>query len=150
MRFWPTSKRAPASLRSYVFALAAVLVFPPLLGAGLAVRAWVASEEQRLQEVTTENTNSLLVQVDTLLAGQIATLQALATSPALDAGNLVEFDRQARDILALQGTHLVLRDRTGQQLVNTRLPWGSPCPTWGRQKWTGALSRRSSRTYRTC
>ena len=138
MRFWPTSKRAPASLRSYVFALAAVLVVPPLVGAAVATRAWVAAEEGRLKEVTTENTNSLLVQVDTLLAGQIATLQALATSPALDAGNLAEFDRQAQDILALQGTHIVLRDRTGQQLVNTRLPWEARCPTSARQKWTGS------------
>src|SRR4051794_41980041 len=55
-------------------------------------------------------------------------LQALASSPALESRDFKRFDQQARELLQLQGVDIVLRDRTGRQWINTRLPWGTALP----------------------
>jgi diguanylate cyclase (GGDEF)-like protein len=109
----------------YVVALATAIATPPLLVSGLLAVRWVKSEQTRLQEQTHEVTEAALSKVDTYLAGKIAMLQALATSPALEARDFQRLDRQARELLDLQGLNIILRDLDGNQLVNTRRPWGS-------------------------
>jgi diguanylate cyclase (GGDEF)-like protein len=112
----------------YVIALAILMTVPPLGLALVSTHRWVASEQARLRTATREITNHALAQVDRYLAGKIAMLQALATSPALDSGDFRRLDEQARELLDLQGANIVLRDLSGQQFVNTRVPWGTPLP----------------------
>ncbi|WP_158292342.1 PAS domain-containing protein [Paracraurococcus ruber] len=54
-------------------------------------------------------------------------LDALATSPALQDGDLSRFHGQAVRVAPTRGA-IVLRDRSGQQLVNTLIPFGTPLP----------------------
>lgn len=56
-------------------------------------------------------------------------LQALATSPVLDAGDYRTCDAQARDLVKWQGLDIVLENTAGRQQVNTRIPWGVDLPT---------------------
>jgi diguanylate cyclase (GGDEF)-like protein len=119
----------------YVVALAVAIATPPLLVSGLLAIRWVAAEQTRLQEQTHEFTEAALSKVDTFLAGKIAMLQALATSPAFETEDFERLDRQARDLLDLQGFNIILRDLRGNQIVNTRRPWGAPLP---KVKITGA------------
>jgi diguanylate cyclase (GGDEF)-like protein len=112
----------------YVLALAAVMTVPPLGLAVLVTARWVESEQARLHTMTREITDNAQAQVDRYLAGKIAMLQALATSPAFDVGDFRKLDQQARELLDLQGANIVLRDRMGQQLLNVRVPWGTPLP----------------------
>lgn len=123
------SKARP--LLFYVGALAVAIAMPPLLVSGLLAGRWVKAEQTRLHEQTHEFTEAALSKVDTFLAGKVAMLQALATSPALESGDFERLDRQARELLDLQGINIVLRDMTGQQIVNTRRPWGTPLPRIG-------------------
>lgn len=111
-----------------VAALAAALVLPCFVFSGVTLWNWVSVERGRLEAQTGELNDDVVTAIDRFLGRQIATLQALATSPALDDGDLLRFDRQARDLLSLQGVNIVLRDPSGQQRVNTRLPWGSQLP----------------------
>lgn len=99
-----------------------------MLVAALLATRWVTAEQSRLEEQTHEITKGALSKVDTYLAGKIAMLQALATSPALDTGDFERVDRQARELLDLQGVNVVMRDLRGQQVINTRRPWGTPLP----------------------
>ena len=115
-------------LIAYIAALALALIVPALVFSGLVTERWVSSEEARLGMLAREANSDAATQVERYLTGQIAMLQALATSPALETRDFERFDRQARDVLDLQGIHIVLRDRTGQQRINTRLPWGSALP----------------------
>jgi hypothetical protein len=55
-------------------------------------------------------------------------LQALSTSPALRNGDLAAFDQQARETLRFRGSDIAVRDQTGQQIINTHAPWGTPLP----------------------
>ena len=112
----------------YVLAFALVMTVPPL---GLAVwttARWVSAERDRLLTETQQKTDQAVTQLDRFLAGKVAMLQALATSPAMDHGDFRQIDLQARELLDLQGVNIVLRDLHGQQLVNTRLPWGTALP----------------------
>jgi hypothetical protein len=60
--------------------------------------------------------------------------QALATSPFIPSGDYEAFQRQASEFLRTWAPDepdtyaIILRDLNGQQLANTRLPWGTPLP----------------------
>ena len=63
---------------------------------------------------------------------QLGTLQALvlalADSRALQTGDLEVFHNQAGELLRRQGVTAVLYDPTGQELVNTAVPFGTQLP----------------------
>ena len=65
--------------------------------------------------------------LDREFAAVIHVLEALATSPALDTGDLAAFHAESLRIQATQpGWYtIVLGSRDGDQLVSTRVPWGS-------------------------
>lgn len=115
-------------LLTYVLALALTLTLPPFILLAVTTSWLVSSEQARLQAGTHQLTEDALGQVDQYLVGIIAMLQALATSPAIDAGDFERLDGQARELRGLQKVNVVLRDLTGQQVVNIRLPWGSALP----------------------
>ncbi|WP_407523823.1 ATP-binding protein [Methylobacterium oryzisoli] len=121
------------SLSTYIAALALALLLPGVAVTALLLQRWVAAEQTRLENDTAALNADALERVDRFLASEIATLQALATSPALDSGDLQRFDEQARELLSLHGTHVVLRDLSGQQVVNTRLSWGAALPRLTRE-----------------
>ena len=127
----PEHRARPLSF-SIAFLVIALLL-PGLAISALLAQRWAAAEEARLENATAALNTEALEQVDRFLAGQIAMLQALATSPALDAGDFRRFDEQARELLGLQGVNIILRDLTGQQVVNTRLSWGAPLPQVSRE-----------------
>jgi signal transduction histidine kinase/DNA-binding response OmpR family regulator len=113
-------------LSRYISGVVGAVLFPCLLIIGLLGHQWVTEAQGRLEDRTAAFAARVLADVDTFLTSQIAMLQALATSPALDAGDVRQFDRQARHLAALQNIDVILRDRNDQQVVNTRLPFGTP------------------------
>ena len=112
----------------YVIALTIAVAMPSLVLCVVMTNAWVGSEEARLKAGTLKAVQTAQENVDRYLAGRIAMLQALATSPAFDNRDFQRLDSQARVLLDLQGVNIVLRDASGQQLVNTRRAWGTPLP----------------------
>jgi hypothetical protein len=66
--------------------------------------------------------------VDAEVSGSITTLQALASSPSLERGDLQRFHQEAKAALESQTAwperHLHSRD--GRHIVNAYLPWGTP------------------------
>ena len=59
---------------------------------------------------------------------KIVTLETLATSGSVNAHDYVRFYERALKLKALAGVDIALRDPDGQQLANTRVPWGAPLP----------------------
>jgi signal transduction histidine kinase len=66
--------------------------------------------------------------VDRQLGQAEAIIQALATAPSLLSGDFETFDKQARAANPIPGSWIVVRDTTGAQRVNTRLPPGTELP----------------------
>lgn len=115
-------------MQAHLVALAASILLPLVLAAAGLLWWYAHTERDRYQQDALVLARELARGVDREIDGIILALQALATSPALADGDLATFDAQARELLRFRGRDISLRDRTGQQLVNTRVPWGTPLP----------------------
>jgi signal transduction histidine kinase/ActR/RegA family two-component response regulator len=115
-------------IRVYLLILVIGAMLPgALLTSILVWRAFANNRtvsERRLLESARVDASSL----DREFYGTINILQALATSPALDADDLEAFHREGSRVQATQpGWYTVaLVTPDGTQMVSTRLPWGTP------------------------
>ncbi|UEM25067.1 PAS domain S-box protein (plasmid) [Skermanella mucosa] len=66
--------------------------------------------------------------IDREVGRLIAGAEVLATSGTLLEGDFEAFYPRAAQVRDLLGTNVLVRDLTSQQLVNTRVPWGTPLP----------------------
>ena len=121
------------SLRAYLTILTLAAITPVALFA--AVVGYILVDEQRetFRDGAQERVLAVLSAIDNELAGSISTLEAIATSPAMDTGNLEDVRDRAQRILAAHAgwanVSLALLD--GRQLVNLRVPAGQPMPPIG-------------------
>ncbi|MFD0465261.1 hypothetical protein ACFQY9_28855 [Microvirga aerilata] len=116
------------SIRLHLFAFAATILVPLILLGSYFATEFAERERERYQEVAKALAADIAADVDRELDSTIAALQALSTSPALRNGDLEAFDRQARETLHYRGSAIAVRDQTGQQIINTYAPWGTPLP----------------------
>lgn len=114
--------------RVHLLLLVAGTLTPLLVLSGLLVRRLVddnrATTERRLIAVA----QSQAAAIDGELTATIRTLQALAESSSLDAGDLKGFHAQAVRVAATQPSWfaIVLSQPDGRQVLNTSQPWGAP------------------------
>lgn len=115
--------------RSQLFALVLSVLIPAFLAAMLAVW-YVYRDEQTAQEarlVAAARAFSHLV--DNELKSRQRILQTIANSPALANGDLEAFYAFARNNAPTEESTIILFDKKGRQLINTRVPLGAPLPT---------------------
>jgi hypothetical protein len=127
-----------------ILALVAVLVVPGIAFAGLLLARYAHSERARYELESVDVARAASTALDRYLNGLQTTLQTLATSAFLAADDLEAFHQQAERIKSFIGADIGLRRPDGQQLVNTRLPWGAALPS------TPKSSRPASRWSQTC
>jgi PAS domain S-box-containing protein len=122
------------TIRQCLMAFGAALVLPGLVFAAVLLWRYADSERSRYEEEALGSAQRIMAAVDRELVGIQSAAQALATSSSLLDGNFEAFQRQAQMTLQSWSPQkpddyaIVVRDATGQQMVNTRLPWGSPLP----------------------
>jgi len=119
-RAWP--------VRAYLALLLAALILPGLAVAGVLLARLAHSEQARVRAEALAAAERTADAVDRELSGMMAALQTLGSSPSLPAGDLAAFDAQARTVTRLLGRNVILMQPSGQQVVNTRLPPGTPLP----------------------
>lgn len=117
---WPVSHL----LAAYVIALALPLLI--LIGVD-AVRV-TATEKNRLHQDATRAAERIASDVDQAFTSYGAILHTLATSIALKEKDYGTLYAQAEAALRQYGLFAFLRDSTGQQIMNTRVPYGTPLP----------------------
>src|ERR1051326_1093600 len=109
--------------------LALAVALPFVLLTGGIVWQLANNERETRREAILFSTRTLMNAVDTILSKQIAVAQMLATSPALEAGDLAAFRQEAtRAMPGLSGGWIVVADETGQQLLNLTLNATDPLP----------------------
>lgn len=115
-------------LTTWLLLFGACLVAPALGFAGILIeRHWAAQQreiEQRLEQVAAD----LAYDLDRFLENNIATLSVIAETSDFSAQQLPRLHEQASRWLGPLGLHLLFRDTGGQQLMNTRVPWGTRLP----------------------
>ncbi|MEE1613735.1 sensor histidine kinase [Microvirga sp. CF3016] len=122
------------TIRQCLMAFGAALVLPGLVFAAILLWRYASAERHHYEEEALGTAQRIMAAVDRELVGIQSAAQALATSSSLLEGNFEAFQRQAEMTLrswSRQRTDdyaIVVRDVTGQQVANTRLPWGSPLP----------------------
>ncbi|HEX2540158.1 MAG TPA: ATP-binding protein [Caldimonas sp.] len=121
------SKSSP-TVRRWLVALVAAAVLPTLIAALAALLYAYKEEKQSLQARLQDTTRALALVVDREIARREAIVLTLAGSPTLTHGDLEAFHEYARQIAPTRDKVVVLHTLDGSQLVNTRVPFGSPLP----------------------
>ena len=118
-------KPAP-TLRQNLLVLAMVVLLPQLfLGAIISYR-YADDARREVERRTISSSERYALDLERYLEGAVASVQALAGSVQPD--NLRDLYDRARRLLPLRGSAVVMRDRTGQQIINTTLPFGASLP----------------------
>ncbi len=117
-------------LKSALVTLAAGSLVPFLVFAVIAVATLVAHERRTVERETTGRVISAMSAIDAELRGSINSLQMLAASRVLQAGDLRAFHEQAQRVLATQPTwaNIGLATPSQQQLVDATRPFGEQAP----------------------
>lgn len=121
------------SLRAYLTCLTVAVMLPIAIFAAAVGYFLVDEHRETFRLGAEERTLAVLTAIDNELAGSISTLEALATMPSLDEGNLATIRDRAQRILATRSgwVNINLALPNGQQLMNLQVPEGSPLPDIG-------------------
>jgi PAS domain S-box-containing protein len=113
--------------RTYVFVLVLGCVLT-MLAVAIVALSWLNDAERDHDKAQLLSTvRALAAAVDVKLKIGAAELEALATSPSLDDGDLARFYEQCQEA-AKPGSWVILSDPAGQPLFNTRMAFGTPLP----------------------
>ena len=115
-------------MKWHLSVLCGVLLLPTLLFVGVLMWNYARSERSRTEDVARSLSHGLAVSLDREFIGVLTTLQALATSPSLQTGDLATFYDQVVPLSRLQGIQISLRDTQGNLVLTTRAPLGTPIP----------------------
>jgi signal transduction histidine kinase/CheY-like chemotaxis protein len=108
--------------------LALVTALPLVALASFAILRTVDDQRAQMQSNVQQMVEVTLAEIDREISAMQAELGVLATTPSLQMGNLMAFDRQMREALTIRGTAIVLLDTKAQQLINTNQPFGGYLP----------------------
>jgi signal transduction histidine kinase/ActR/RegA family two-component response regulator len=124
----PRTRRAPGiPLRRHLFVLTAAGILPLAVFAGIGLYGLRRQQGAEAERVGIELARSVANAVNSELGSVISVLEALATTPTLDRGDLAGFRERADRIMA--GRHewaaIGLAASTGTKLVDTRFSQGT-------------------------
>ena len=127
-----TSPIVRRPLRAYLLWLVLATLLPGIVGASILFVHQYQKARAQIEKNMLQTVRALVHSADNKLLQARAIAQTLSSIDALRDGDLARVHAQARQALALSGGGggmiLVLRDRSGQQLVNTALDFGAPLP----------------------
>jgi two-component system NarL family sensor kinase len=115
----------PLRLRGRIIVVFLGIACVLLLIAAPILLSQAASERQSIEERARASAATLANSVEREVAGVLALLRGLSTSPALQGGDFRTFYDQLKATPLSDGTWLVLSDMSGQ-VLNTRRPYGDP------------------------
>ena len=113
----------PIALYLVLFGFAIAL--PALLFSAYLLYRFEEIERASATRVAQDTAASIRDIVDREIAAMVTTLRVLSTSGYLRAGELDAFHDRAKAALEETGNYVILADKDGQQLLNTRVPYGS-------------------------
>jgi len=109
----------------YLFALVLAILVPAFAVSLVLLNRTNDAQQEVLQALTNATVQAMGHSVDREIAGMATTLRVLSTSGFLRSGNLAEFNDRSVQALAGTGAYLLAVDDNNQQLLNTRVPFGT-------------------------
>src|SRR5262245_34738475 len=105
--------------------MAAATLVPVVAFSALALAMLLDAEREAARRGVRETARIISLAVDQELASAEAALRVLAGSAYLAGGDIPRFYEQAVKARTTNDAWILLFDRSGQQIVNTRYPFGS-------------------------
>lgn len=122
------ARNSTTKLRTHYWLLAFAIVLPVAVFSTIALNMLLDSQRAAAIGRIEESARSTTLVIDADIHRAQSVLRALAHSHALATGDLQRFYEEASAANAGQGAWIILYDTEGQQLVNTRHPYGRPLP----------------------
>src|SRR5258708_3735056 len=122
---WRGSK---LGLRAHLVIFGLAIVIPVLLYSAFVLNKYTQSVHASNERRALETARALSADIDREITAIVTTLEALATSRSLLYEDHADFYAQAKESLRSRSWNLVLIGANRQQLVNTRVPWGTLLP----------------------
>jgi signal transduction histidine kinase/CheY-like chemotaxis protein len=118
------------SVRTQLFLLTLCVLLPVLGFAAYVSYLLVQQDRQSIERGAMQRTRALMTAIDAELRGSVASLELLATSRALDKGDLRAFQADAQRALSSQQDWLTITlwAPPGEQVLNALAPLGRPLP----------------------
>ena len=116
---------APRPIAVFLILVVAVTILPAL---GFSITLLQRNNEAQQQVVSTlasATAASMSEAVDREASGMLTILRVLSTTPSLYDGDLKSFYDRSQRALAGTGGYLTVLDRNSNQLMNTRVPFGT-------------------------
>ncbi len=120
-RLFPT-----ASIGVYLVALSTVVAIPLVAFVIFLMMELEQRESELLAVNTADDAQMVARSVDRTLQDMTTTLRILSTSPELEEGNLRAFHERTQRSLLSNALYVLAVDAEGMQLLNTRVPFGTP------------------------
>lgn len=115
-------------IRAYLALMVAAILIPVILFSTISLNMLLKSERDAALKGVRETARITLVSVDRELTNSESAVRMLANSPYLESGDLEGFYRQAHFADKQGTTWTALLDESGQQLINTAVPFGTVLP----------------------
>lgn len=124
----PAERRRAFSITWLLAVLAMCSLLPAFVYSSVLINRHNQAQQETLHALQYATTRSLSEAVDREVAGMVVTLRILSTSSSLQEGDLAAFHARTRVALLGTGAFLLLVGEDGQQLLNTRVDYGTPLP----------------------
>jgi PAS domain S-box-containing protein len=122
-------KSRRVTIRTSLFGLVAVCLIPAIVMAGGFVYQGYVNGRTKLVRESLGTARALMAAVDAEFASAETSMYALSTATSLVEGNFAAFHKRGTEVLRRRhANNIVLIDASGQQLLNTAVPYGQPLP----------------------
>ena len=115
-------------LRTHYWLLASSIVLPVALFCSIALDMLLTAQRASAMRHIEESARSAALEIDAEIRRAQSVLRVLAGSHSLASGDMQRFHQEAGAANAGHGGWIILYERSGQQLVNPRLPYGARLP----------------------
>lgn len=116
------------SIRVYLFALVVICMVVAATAYAVVMTQVTAINRQHIEAQSRDTAKALSLAVDGRIERSLGVVAALASSEAALDRDWQTLDRQARAAMVGRDSWIVVQDRAGRQLLNTRLPRGAALP----------------------
>jgi signal transduction histidine kinase len=117
------------SIHTFITVLVVATVLPFLFFSGHLVRRAATSEQELIVSTVRDTVQGAAGDVKRRLDGVWSLAQTIADARMLQIADLAQFQNRWGHVADREGLTTILYDTSGQQLVNTAYPFGSPLPS---------------------
>ncbi len=121
---WLPARSLPIAI--YLFALVLVIILPALLVSLVLLNRNNQAQEEVVRSLTNATVQAIGQSVEREISSMVTTLRVLSTSELLRDNQFADFHERVVTALAGSGAYLIALDDNFDQLLNTRVPYGTP------------------------